>query len=112
MQNKCFRFVKIFVIFLILMAPFAAFAQVAKAEQKIEWHADRNAFYYRVEVMNVATGKTTFVKTEKNSTTVSLEPGKYRYRVYVYDFLDREAGVNEWKRLYIYVSYFLFSSSP
>ncbi len=96
MQNKCFRFVKIFVIFLILMAPFAAFAQVAKAEQKIEWHADRNAFYYRVEVMNVATGKTTFVKTEKNSTTVSLEPGKYRYRVYVYDFLDREAGVNEW----------------
>lgn len=78
------------------MAPFAAFAQVAKAEQKIEWHADRNAFYYRVEVMNVATGKTTFVKTEKNSTTVSLEPGKYRYRVYVYDFLDREAGVNEW----------------
>lgn len=96
MQNKCFRFVNIFAIFLILVAPFAAFAQVAKAEQKIEWHADRNAFYYRVEVMNVATGKTTFVKTEKNSTTISLEPGKYRYRVYVYDFLDREAGVNEW----------------
>lgn len=96
MQNKSFRFLKIFVIFLILMAPFAAFAQVAKAEQKIEWHADRNAFYYRIEVMNVATGKTTFIKTEKNSTTISLEPGKYRYRVYVYDFLDREAGVNEW----------------
>lgn len=96
MQNRRFRLLKTFALILMTSLSSALFAQNAKAEQKLEWHADRNAFYYRVELMNAATGKSTFIKTETNTTTVSLEPGKYRYRIYVYDFLDRESSVNEW----------------
>ncbi|MCR5495187.1 MAG: hypothetical protein K6F15_06070 [Treponema sp.] len=96
MQNRIFRNITTSLISLFLLLAQNLFAQTSKAEQKIEWHEARNAYYYRLEVMNSASGKSTFIQTEKNSASLMLEPGKYKYRVYVYDYLEREAGVNDW----------------
>ena len=74
----------------------AAFADESSFSQKIEWKSNANAFEYKVEIQNVATGKSTFVTTDKTETELSLLPGKYRYRVQAYDFLGREAGLSAW----------------
>lgn len=85
-----------FAALLILCVSASVFAQEGHFPQKLQWKADKNALYYQVELQTAKTGKSTMIKTEQNQIELSLQPGKYRYRVYVYDFLGREAGVNSW----------------
>ncbi|MCR5172575.1 MAG: hypothetical protein K6B73_06905, partial [Treponema sp.] len=87
---------KIQFVLALLMLVFETFAQKAPFNQVLEWKTDKNAFYYRVEIQKSGSGKSDFIKTEKNTARVQLEPGNYRYRVYVYDFLGRQSSVNEW----------------
>jgi hypothetical protein len=98
MQIKKFlaKTVKIQFVLALLMLASGAFAQKAPFNQVLEWKADKNAFYYRVEIQKSGSGKSDFIQTEKNTAHVQLEPGRYRYRVYVYDFLGRQSSVNEW----------------
>ena len=77
-------------------------AQEATFSQKIEWKSNANALEYRVEVQNTETGRTQTIKTEKTSTELSLVPGKYRYRVYAYDFLGKQASVSSWTNFEVF----------
>ena len=98
MQIKKFlaKTIKIQFVLVLLMLVTDAFAQKAPFNQVLEWKADKNAFYYRLEIQKNGSGKSDFIQTEKNTARVQLEPGRYRYRVYVYDFLGRQSSVNEW----------------
>ena len=81
---------------LMVFLPAALFSQKNTFSQKIEWKSNANALEYKVEIQNIAGQKSQFITTDKNSAEISLEPGNYRYRVYAYDFLGREAGVSSW----------------
>lgn len=98
MQIKKFlvKTIKIQFVLILLMLVTDAFAQKTPFNQVLEWKADKNAFYYRLEIQKSGSGKSDFIQTEKNTARVQLEPGRYRYRVYVYDFLGRQSSVNEW----------------
>ena len=95
MRSK-FSLVRLLSIIAALLLTASAFSQEGHFPQKLQWKADKNALYYQVELQTVKTGKSTMMKTEKNQIELSLQPGKYRYRVYVYDFLGRQASVNSW----------------
>ncbi|HAC32220.1 MAG TPA: hypothetical protein DCF70_06295 [Treponema sp.] len=95
--KKCLvKTIKIQFVLVLLMLVTDAFAQKSPFNQVLEWKADKNAFYYRLEIQKNGSGKSDFIQTEKNTARVQLEPGSYRYRVYVYDFLGRQSSVNEW----------------
>ena len=72
-----------------------AFSQ-QKFSQKLEWKADRNVLEYKVEIQNTGTGKSQFIKTEKNFVSLSLEPGKYRYKIQAYNFLGQKSVESSW----------------
>ena len=84
----------------LLALPF--FAEDATFFQKIEWKSNANALEYKVEIQNTAGGKSQFITTDKTSTEISLVPGKYRYRVYAYDFLGKEASVSSWTNFEVF----------
>ena len=90
---------------LALLLVFSFLAKVSADEkrfsQRIEWTADKNAFEYRVELKNLSEAKSTFYPTEKTSLDLHLKPGKYSYRVFVYDLLGREAAVSPWTKFEI-----------
>ena len=88
-------------IFLFLNA-LPVFAEDGTFYQKIEWKSNANALEYKVEIQNLANGKSQFIKTEKTSTELSLAPAKYRYRVFAYDFLGKEASVSSWTNFEVY----------
>ena len=92
----------LFIIFQFSILQFPLFAQETTFPQKIEWKSNANALEYRVEVQNTQTGATQTIKTEKTSTELSLTPGKYRYRVYAYDFLGKQASVSSWSNFEIF----------
>ncbi len=71
-------------------------------EQKIEWKSNANALEYKVEIENLTTGKIQFIKTEETSENLSLTHGKYRYRVYAYDFLGKQTSLSPWTEFEIY----------
>lgn len=81
----------------ILLFLFAAslFAEESFS-QKIEWKSNANALEYRVEIQNLASGKTQVITTDKTSAELSLPPASYRYRVRAYDFLGKESSVSSW----------------
>ena len=85
----------LFLTVLLIFAVLPAFSDETFF-QKIEWKSNANALEYKVEIQNVASGKSQFITTDKNSTEISLVPGKYRYRVFAYDFLGKEASVSSW----------------
>ncbi len=66
-----------------------------KFTQRIEWKADKSAYEYRVELKSGE--KSTMYTTDKTSIELHLQAGKYSYRIFVYDFLGRQATVSEWK---------------
>ncbi len=72
-----------------------AFSQ-QKFSQKLEWKGDRNVLEYKVEIQNTGTGKSQFIKTEKNFVSLSLEPGKYRYKVQAYNLLGQKSVESSW----------------
>ena len=74
----------------------AAPAVADRFNQRLAWKADGNVLEYRVEVQHLAGGKTDVVTTERNYLDVSLEPGKYRYRVTPFDMLGRASQVSDW----------------
>jgi len=86
-----------FLLFLILAAGSLVSAQEHKFNQKLSWVADKNAFSYKVELRGVDSD---FKLTQETDTTyidVSLPAGQFKYRVYAYDFLGRQASVSEWR---------------
>ena len=87
--------VAIFLCALFILSSKALVLAEADFSQRIEWRADEGAYKFRVQVES--DGKRVLEKeTEQNFLNLDLEPGKYRYRVYVYDFLGRESSVSEW----------------
>lgn len=74
------------------------FAEEIVFSQKLLWNEEPNALSYKVEIEN--TGDDSIkktIETEQTFVEFSMEPGDYRYRVFAYDFLGREASVTEWK---------------
>ena len=90
-----------FAIILLLLA-MPVFADEISFPQKLEWKSNANALEYKVEVQNIATGKTQVLTTDKTSTEISLMPGKYRYRISAYDFLGKEASVSSWTNFEVF----------
>ena len=93
-------FLKFAIILLLLAMP--VFADEISFPQKLEWKSNANALEYKVEVQNIATGKTQVLTTDKTSTEISLMPGKYRYRISAYDFLGKEASVSSWTNFEVF----------
>lgn len=93
-------FLKFAIILLLLAVP--VFADEISFPQKLEWKSNANALEYKVEVQNIATGKTQVMTTDKTSTEISLMPGKYRYRISAYDFLGKEASVSSWTNFEVF----------
>lgn len=91
---------KFAIILLLLAVP--VFADEISFPQKLEWKSNANALEYKVEVQNIATGKTQVLTTDKTSTEISLMPGKYRYRISAYDFLGKEASVSSWTNFEVF----------
>ena len=89
--QKIFGFALLFVFFVQ-----SAVSDEKRFSQRLEWKADKNAYEYRVELKAEGSAKATFYPTEKTFLELQLKPGKYRYRVFAYDFLGREAAVSDW----------------
>ena len=102
--NPVFHIKKILVLalFLLFFGSFSVFAAESLFVQKIEWKSNASVLEYKVEVQNIAGGKSQTIKTENSSLELSLAPGKYRYRVTAYDFLGKEASVSEWTNFEVY----------
>lgn len=93
-------FLKFAIILLLLAMP--VFADEISFPQKLEWKSNANALEYKVEVQNIATGKTQVLTTDKTFTEISLMPGKYRYRISAYDFLGKKASVSSWTNFEVF----------
>lgn len=97
MQNrKCL--VLPFLIFLNLLV-FAnpLFAQSTKFVQKLEWEEDPYALEYKVEIEGVTNSSVKKkITTKECFVEFSLPSGDYRYRVFAFDFLGREASCTNW----------------
>ena len=98
MANKISELQKILCALILVFAfCLPAFsADEKRFSQRLEWKADKNAYEYRVELKSVPGKKSTFYPTDKTFLDLQLKPGKYTYRVYVYDLLGREAAVSAW----------------
>lgn len=70
-------------------------------KQKITWEGDENALEYKVEIVSIDTGKSSFFTTEETFVIFSFPPGEYKFRVITYDFFGREALESEWMNFVI-----------
>ena len=97
MANKTqkIRFKQILLVLLLILP--CAYAQEKTFVQRLEWLSDAGAFEYRVELQNLEDSKTQEFRTTNSFMEVNLPPGKYRYRVYVFDFLGRQTAVSSWE---------------
>ncbi|WP_294430197.1 hypothetical protein [uncultured Treponema sp.] len=93
---------KTLILLLLFACAIPLFAEEGTFYQKIEWKSNANALEYKVEIQSLADGKSQFITTDKTSTEISLPPAKYRYRVFSYDFLGKEAGVSAWTNFEVY----------
>jgi hypothetical protein len=67
--------------------------------QTFRWEEQEDALYYEVEIAEQdgeGWREAVLERTGTASIEVSLPPGNYRYRVRVYDILERPAGTAEW----------------
>lgn len=87
---------------MILSAPLFCESVAEKFPQRIEWNADDNALRYEVEIQSAENGKSQKVETNENFLELSLEPGVYRFRVFVYDFLERSSNVTGWTEFSVF----------
>ncbi len=96
MENKILKIALCFVLFCICIFAYSQEDSSNKFEQRIEWKGDSNALEYKVELQDMSSGNIQYITTEESYAELSLPAGKYRYRVYAYDFLGRQAGVSSW----------------
>ena len=96
-SRQCFLFSLFFILNAFILQNSLCVAEENRFTQKIEWKADKNAFEYRLELKDNESNKSTFYTTEKTYMELHLKTGKYSYRIFVYDFLGREAAVSKWK---------------
>ena len=87
----------IILILLVLFSSSILSAQSTKFIQKLSWVEDKNAFDYKVEIRGVETSYKSLLESDTSFVEVSLPAGKYRYRVYAFDFLGRQASVSDWR---------------
>lgn len=87
----------IILILLVLFSSSVLSAQSTKFKQKLSWVEDKNAFDYKVEIRGVETSYKSLLESDTTFVEVSLPAGKYRYRVYAFDFLGRQASVSDWR---------------
>lgn len=85
------------IFFLIFAAGTFISAQERKFSQQLSWVADKNAFDYKVEIRGVDSDYKSLLESEKTFVEVSLPAGEYKYRVYAFDFLGRQASVSDWR---------------
>ncbi|MDR2552130.1 MAG: hypothetical protein LBD31_03050 [Treponema sp.] len=76
-------------------------AKESRFIQRLAWRADKYALQYETEIQQRRTGGS-FSEILRKFTgeafiEVSLVPGFYRYRVRVYDFLDRPGVLSDWQ---------------
>lgn len=64
--------------------------------QTLQWSADQNVLEYKVEIQNSSGQVIKTITTEKNSVSLSLSQGKYRYKITAYDLLGRESVSTKW----------------
>jgi hypothetical protein len=67
--------------------------------QLLNWENVSNALFYRVEIEELDSGRWNRLlqeETETPSIELTLPAGNYRYRVTVYDFLERPGAVSNW----------------
>jgi len=69
--------------------------------QRFSWIADQYARYYEIEIEKETQTRGRFVGmqqefTPRNFVEATLLPGRYRYRITPYDFLDNPGEVSEW----------------
>ena len=76
-------------------------AQEHQFVQKLSWQNDENVFYYEVEIKSEDEIFYKKLETDLNFVEVSLSSGNYKYRVFAYDFLGREADVSSWQKFTI-----------
>jgi len=84
---------------LLFLLP-CSFLQAQAVKYFLEWQKDQKARRYEVVIEkeeNNEYRQTIREFTETSSIEVSLEPGKYRYMVIPYNFLDRPGKVSDWK---------------
>ena len=98
--NSTKRLFSLFAVVLMTVSGLFADAQNLLT-QKIEWKADKNVYEYKIEIQKIPDGKSTYITTQKNFTNVSLEKGKYRYKIHAYDFLGRKSKSTDWINLEI-----------
>lgn len=91
--------------------------------QRLAWQADQNALRYEVVIEQLTeeteeqseeetgeqSGEETFIEMQRVFTgesfiEVSLSPGKYRYRVTAFDFLNRPGIASDWAVLEILIA--------
>ena len=95
MVNKNCKSRKILFALLALLAFTPAFSEEKKNfSQHLEWKADKNAYEYKVELKSESVS--TFYSTQQAFLDLQLKPGKYSYRIYVYDLLGRESSISTW----------------
>jgi hypothetical protein len=82
-------------IFLFLMSGIPILAQTQRPDsaevsfvQRLSWDADPNVFRYEVTIEREEGGVVERRDTTNSYIEVSLQPGRYRYTVDVYDLLD------------------------
>jgi hypothetical protein len=75
--------------------------------QFLSWENVSNALFYRVEIEELDGGGWSRLfqeETEDPFIEVTLPSGNYRYRLTVYDFLERPGAVSEWTEFEIFLA--------
>ena len=75
--------------------------------QRLRWSGDEFAFRYEVIIEKEEEGEFIIVYqgfTQRFFLEVSLAPGKYRYQVIPYDFLDRQSSGSGWISFEVYAA--------
>ncbi|MDR0312617.1 MAG: hypothetical protein LBI14_03375 [Treponema sp.] len=95
-------------VWLLLSASFL-YAQVGSSTeirivQRLAWRGDQNALRYEVVIEREEDGRFREMLREFTNASymeVVLSPGRYRYQIIPYDFLNRPAAATDWVNLEI-----------
>jgi len=112
MANKRIIFLILFFITLsALCAQNAEFYSEMRFFQRLSWSGDEYAKFYEVIVekeiqsANNVFERLLYQRTNDYTIEVSLSPGKYRFRVIPYDYLDTPGEGTQWIEFEVYHAY-------